>query len=245
MRLLDTKTLKIHEFQGSQIPPYAILSHRWEEEEVTYQDLQNGLDVCQRKQGFAKIQKCCQQAVTDGLEYAWVDTCCIDKSSSADLSEAINSMYQWYQNSAVCYAYLSDAECSGQENAMQRLQDPESSDEGLQFLASKWWTRGWTLQELIAPRVVKFFGHDDKQQWRQLGEKSTLLELIVYRTPIDRKVLEGSDVRSCSIANRMSWAAERETTRVEDRAYSLLGVFGVNMPLLYGEGERSFIRLQV
>ncbi|EAT77383.2 hypothetical protein SNOG_15158 [Parastagonospora nodorum SN15] len=124
------------------------------------------------------------------------------------------------------------------------MQDPEISVEGRQFLSSKWWTRGWTLQELIAPRVVKFFGHDEKQQWKQLGKKSTLLQLIVYRTPIDRKVLEGSDVRSCSVANRMSWAAERETTRVEDRAYSLLGIFGVNMPLLYGEGERSFIRLQ-
>ncbi|KAH3961009.1 hypothetical protein HBI24_215440 [Parastagonospora nodorum] len=244
MRLLDTKTLEIHEFQGSQIPPYAILSHRWEKEEVTYQDLQSGPDVCQEKLGFAKIQRCCQQAVTDGLAYAWVDTCCIDKSSSADLSEAINSMYQWYQNSAACYAYLSDVEFSGQDNSMERMQDPEISVEGRQFLSSKWWTRGWTLQELIAPRVVKFFGHDEKQQWKQLGKKSTLLQLIVYRTPINRKVLEGSDVRSCSVANRMSWAAERETTRVEDRAYSLLGIFGVNMPLLYGEGERSFIRLQ-
>lgn len=118
MRLLDTRTLKIHEFQGSQIPPYAILSHRWEEEEVTYQDLQSGPDVCQRRLGFAKIQKCCQQAVIDGLEYAWVDTCCIDKSSSADPSEAINSMYQWYENSAVCYDYLSELEYSGQENGM-------------------------------------------------------------------------------------------------------------------------------
>jgi hypothetical protein len=249
MRLLQVETLEFREFYGSQMPPYAILSHRWEEDEVTYQDMQRGLLHVQNKLGFAKIQKCCEQAVEDGLGYAWVDTCCIDKSSSAELTEAINSMYQWYLKSAVCYAYLSDVvESTAIEESsddMGSSLSAKSSFDAEQFLASKWWTRGWTLQELIAPQTVSFFANNGHHRWVPLGERSSLLELIVNRTSIDRKVLEGSDIRNCSIANRMSWASERETTRVEDRAYSLLGILGVNMPLLYGEGERAFIRLQV
>jgi hypothetical protein len=248
MRLLHTETMQVREFFGSHIPPYAILSHRWEVGEVSYHDMRYGIrhGVVEKKVGFAKIQNCCDQAATDGLAYAWVDTCCIDKSSSAELSEAINSMYQWYQKAAVCYVYLSDVihPAAGEKYTANESVSSTNSFNTEQFLASRWWTRGWTLQELIAPRIVRFFAHNGNR-WSLLGDKSSLLEIIVDRTSIDRKVLEGYHVKTCSIANRMSWASERETTRIEDTAYSLLGLFGVNMPLLYGEGDRAFIRLQV
>jgi hypothetical protein len=241
MRLLHAKKLTFYEFQGSNIPPYAILSHRWEDGEVTLQDMESVSRNWNKKQGLRKIKECCRQATMDGLMYVWVDTCCIDKLSSAELSEAINSMYRWYQNSTICYAYLSDVSVPKDEGNIL------SSALGsmTQFQRSKWWTRGWTLQELIAPSIVKFFANDQRDGWCLIGDKSTLLDSIVHRTSIVREVFQGLDVRRCSIATRMSWASERETTRIEDLAYCLLGILGVNMPLLYGEGERAFLRLQV
>lgn len=247
MRLLSVDSYELGEFEGSNIPSYAILSHRWEAGEVTYQDMMKGLRNAKKKPGFDKIRQCCAQAKKAGLDWAWVDTCCIDKSSSAELTEAINSMYQWYQDSDVCYAYLSDVR-------MAKYTDPEyikglSRDDVLaeieeEIKSSKWWTRGWTLQELIAPREVIFFA-DGRSGWGSLGPKSALIDLISYRTGISQEVLGGLRVEECSIAMRMSWASDRETTRVEDMAYCLLGIFKVNMPLLYGEGKRAFIRLQV
>lgn len=231
MRLLNAFTLTFHEFEGSNIPSYAILSHRWENDEVTYQDMKTGLDHVKRKAGFFKIEECSDQAVKDDLQYVWIDTCCIDKTSSAELTEAINSMYQWYQNSEVCYAYLSDV-LSKYENIEQ------------QVAGSKWWTRGWTLQELIAPPKLVFFGKG-AVGWVNIGDKTSLVDFINQITGIDEEVLHGMDVGHCSIAMRMSWAASRVTTRVEDLSYCLLGIFGVNMPLLYGEGKRAFLRLQV
>jgi hypothetical protein len=246
MRLLHAKTLKFHEFEGSRIPEYAILSHRWEEEEVSYQDMLTLLRRLSKKGGFMKIQQCCIQAVKDELDYVWIDTCCIDKTSSAELSEAINSMYRWYQISAICYVYLSDVH--------PELTNTTSDPAGIVFHKhvqiraqverSKWWTRGWTLQELIAPRKVRFFGKG-RHGWMNIGDKLDLLDLITQRSRINEDILCGADVQQCSIAMRMSWAAGRETTRSEDLAYCLLGIFQVNMPLLYGEGERAFLRLQV
>ncbi|KUJ12954.1 uncharacterized protein LY89DRAFT_699514 [Mollisia scopiformis] len=163
---------------------------------------------------------------TTRLSYLWVDTCCIDKSSSAELSEAINSMYQWYAKSQVCYAYLEDVE--------ELNYDPDKKP-------SRWFTRGWTLQELLAPKWVEFFGLN----WKYLGSKTTMCETIFQITKIPRGVLVSShEIRRQSIAKRMSWASERQTTRMEDTAYCLLGIFEINMPLLYGEGERAFQRLQ-
>jgi hypothetical protein len=256
MRLLHAKSIKFQEFEGSNIPPYTILSHRWEGGEVTYQDMQSGLPQAKKKKGFDKIEQCCKQAISDGLEYVWVDTCCIDKSSSAELTEAINSMYQWYQGSAICYAYLSDVQLQSRRKAFVsdvRLDGSsrisavaESLDDVLvdKIDTSKWWTRGWTLQELIAPRIIQFFG-SRSGVWHRIGDKTSLISLISRRTGIHPDVLGGSDVRQCSVAMRMSWAADRETTRIEDLAYCLLGIFGVNMPLLYGEGKKAFLRLQV
>jgi hypothetical protein len=249
MRLLHATTLQFHEFQGSDIPPYAILSHRWEdEEEVTHQEMRGWWRGFKMKRGIRKVKECCQQAVKDGLYYVWVDTCCIDKTSSAELSEAINSMYRWYQNSATCYAYLSDVHVTANNRTLSAVDFPSRGDSlalPAQFLARKWWTRGWTLQELIAPRIVRFYANDQHHAWVYIGDKSTLLHAIARKTSIDVQVLNGLDVRQCSIANRMSWASARTTTRIEDMAYCLLGLFSINMPLLYGEGDRAFIRLQV
>ncbi|KJK60961.1 ANK ankyrin repeat protein [Aspergillus parasiticus SU-1] len=227
MRLLHTEeshtgNFEIIEFTDDRIPPYAILSHTWEGGEVTFQDMQADQLHTRQKKGYSKIQRCCHLAKSEGFDYVWIDSCCIDKTSSAELSEAINSMYRWYQEAEVCYAYLADVPSKG-------------------FKESKWFTRGWTLQELIAPTKLTFLD----ENWRGLGSKADLQQAISECTRIPIGVLSGEeDIESFSIAQRMSWAAERVTTRVEDRAYSLLGIFGVNIPLIYGERETAFIRLQ-
>lgn len=236
MRLLNTSTLKLEQFDESIVPDYAILSHTWDADEITFKELQSSSqDELRTRKGYEKISFTTLQALQDGLEYVWIDTCCIDKSSSAELSDAINSMFYWYRDAEICYAYLSDVICKDFEN--------RSSVDSVLFniSQSRWFTRGWTLQELIAPRRVKFFGYP----WSPLGTREELMQTITRVTGIPGKVLQDADaVFDFSVAQRMSWAAERTTTRTEDRAYSLLGIFGVNMPLLYGEGNRAFFRLQ-
>ncbi|KAL6363264.1 hypothetical protein LRP88_02675 [Fusarium phalaenopsidis] len=221
MRLLNTQNVVVETFGDDQIPSYAILSHTWEAEEVTFQDMELGKATS--KKGWAKVKDSCSMARKNGFDYVWLDTCCIDKTSSAELSEAINSMYRWYQEAAVCYAFLADV----------------SDLSGLS--SSKWFTRGWTLQELIAPSSMIFFS----QTWEELGTKATLDQVISERTRIPKAILSGDqDLETASVAQRMSWASDRRTTRREDLAYCLMGIFSINMPLLYGEGERAFIRLQ-
>ena len=229
MHLINTRTLQLEEVLNENAKAYAILSHRWGEEEVTFQDMQNPA-AASRKQGYVKIQRSCENAAKDGYGYVWIDTCCINKESSAELTEAINSMFRWYQASEVCYALMTDIRVAGLNN--DTVLD--------QFKKSRWFTRGWTLQELLAPHFVVFYD----EQWQFLGTKQTLSSHLTLRTRIDEEILNGEPLDSRSIAQKMSWAAHRETTRVEDRAYSLLGIFGVNMPMLYGEGERAFFRLQ-
>lgn len=228
MHLLNVDTLKLETFYDEQVPKYAILSHTWGEEEVTFADIQDPTsDRTTSLAGFDKIRRTCEQARADGYSYAWVDTCCIDKSSSAELSEAINAMFRWYKNAAVCYAYLVDV-----------LQD----DFEATFPKSRWFTRGWTLQELLAPQEVVFYDC----LWTAIGTKTEHVDRISIIAGIDAEALSwGADsLRDFSIANRMSWAANRKTTRAEDTAYGLIGIFGINMPLLYGEGDRAFTRLQ-
>ncbi|KAI0108728.1 heterokaryon incompatibility protein-domain-containing protein [Nemania sp. FL0031] len=215
MRLINVNTYAIQEFFDGCIPEYAILSHTWGEEEVTFQDMQHLNAKVEAKLGFKKIEATCQQAQRDRLDWAWVDTCCIDKTSSAELSEAINSMFQWYAKSKICYAFLADA--------------TNSSD----MLKSRWFRRGWTLQELLAPSEVIFYS----AQWSVLGHKTSVVTGF-------HEVLTHFDPRDWTIAEKMTWASKRQTTRVEDIAYCLLGIFSVNIPLLYGEGERAFTRLQ-
>ncbi|KAK3399757.1 hypothetical protein B0T20DRAFT_391324 [Sordaria brevicollis] len=186
----------------------------------------------EHRSGFHKVLATCRQARRDRLDYAWVDTVCIDKSSSAELSEAINSMYAWYEKATICYVHLSDVSAT----------DSKSNTDTLDLLRhSRWFTRGWTLQELIAPENVQFFTKD----WQILGTKKSLTVLISTITGIDAACLKKEKrLRDYSIAHRMTWAAKRETTREEDLSYCLLGIFGINMPLLYGEGSKAFKRLQ-
>ncbi|KAI1480322.1 HET-domain-containing protein [Daldinia eschscholtzii] len=225
MRLIDVNTLKLKEFFTEKAPPYAILSHTWGDAEVTFQEWERAAvdDTVKSKEGYTKILGACRRAQADGLQYLWCDTNCIDKSSSAELSEAINSMFAWYRNSAVCYAYLYDVEAEDT------------------FAQSRWFTRGWTLQELLAPSKVLFF----YRYWAFHGDRNELAEVISGITRIHVSALrDRSTIYNYSIAQRMSWAANRQTTRVEDIAYCLLGIFDINMPLLYGEGRKAFYRLQ-
>ncbi|CAO2658377.1 Nn.00g061000.m01.CDS01 [Neocucurbitaria sp. VM-36] len=232
MRLLNTSTLKVEEFLR-EIPEYVILSHTWEEDEVSLQDMQCG--SAHVKKGYAKIKSCCKKAAEDGFEYCWIDTCCIDKTSSAELSESINSMYLWYKNSRICYAYIADFDIGrGQSTSITDINE----EHGLG--GQRWFERGWTLQELIAPPIVEFY--DTK--WNEIGTRLSLQEQLTAITGISNSVLQGGDPTTCKVAVRMSWAARRKTTRIEDEAYCLMGLFGVNMPLLYGEGSRAFRRLQ-
>lgn len=248
MRLLNTDTLAFKEFVDleNDLPAYAILSHTWENEEVLYQDMGRPIEQCETLQGFAKLKGLCEVAADNNFQWVWLDTCCIDKSSSAELSEAINSMYAWYERAHACFAYLSDVSVT---NEQAHIWDPDTRDVQdltlrLEILKrARWFERGWTLQELLAPKSIDFYAQD----WSHIGTRKTLSRELSQITRIDRKVLRrslGPYGGSLCVAEKMSWAAKRETSRVEDIAYSLLGLFGVHMPLLYGEGVKAFIRLQ-
>jgi hypothetical protein len=210
-------------FTPGEIPHYAILSHRWDadDQEVTFQDLKNG--KASHKKGYRKIQFCGEQAKKDRLQYFWIDSCCIDRMNFTELSTAINSMFRWYQKAAKCYVYLSDVS-TGERS---QLTESESA-----FRQSKWFTRGWTLQELLAPTSVEFFS----QEGIRIGDKRSLELQIQQVTGIPVQTLQGEPLSKISIEKRISWMANRETTIEEDIVYSLLGVFDIHMPLIYGEG---------
>ncbi|KAK5652021.1 hypothetical protein OQA88_10924 [Cercophora sp. LCS_1] len=233
MWLINTDSLELEAFPTPP-PQYAILSHVWTDEEVSFQDFRDlkrsddvSVAVVRRKAGFVKVGQCCRLAKSQGLRYAWVDTCCIDKTSSAELSESINSMFAWYQSSTICFVYLADIVST-------------TSTQGPGGFPSRWYSRGWTLQELLAPTKVVFYNHS----WTMIGTKWGMRTQISGITGISQADLVFFDRRRTSIAQKMSWASRRETTRTEDTAYCLLGVFGVHMPLIYGEGTNAFRRLQ-
>ncbi|RCI12709.1 hypothetical protein L249_1253 [Ophiocordyceps polyrhachis-furcata BCC 54312] len=232
MHLLNVTTFRLEEFFDEGIPPYAILSHTWgkDEEEISFLDIENG-SLQKHRHWSRKVQGLCEQAIKDQLGYVWLDTCCIDKRSSQKLEEAINCMFQWYEKASVCYAYLSDVPPGDNPSC-------ESSE----FYSSRWFKRGWTLQELLAPRKLIFYD----QTWAFLGTKSTLAKAVKNITGIPLPYLLGSlDLNQASVAQRMSWAANRSTKRREDLAYCLLGIFQVtNMRMTYGEGNKPFRRLQ-
>ncbi|KAL7284922.1 hypothetical protein ACG7TL_000010 [Trametes sanguinea] len=227
-------SLAIEWFDHPSQVKFAILSHVWfRGQEDTFQDLQQFRaetpdSVLQRVS--PKVQRCCKTAREQGYHWVWIDTCCINKSSSAELSEAINSMYRWYQQADVCFAFLHDVD------------ERKAVDDPFEALShSKWFTRGWTLQELVAPSEVLFLG----SKWRVFGTKSTLAEAISLVSDIEVEILTHTKpLSSISVARRMSWASHRQTTRVEDVAYSLMGIFNVNIPIIYGEGSKAFYRLQ-
>jgi hypothetical protein len=305
MYLINTTTIKIRLFICI-IPKYVILSHTWGEDEVTFESMQRPNERTKALRGYMKIKRCCEQAKQDGYRWAWVDTCCIDKRSSAELSEAINSMYRYYWGAEKCYAYLTDVGDENSGDVRDNLTDvsDESSGNGreetassptvpgigekrgweyiiyessadsshdidvgsddavydpqepsvelprsvrpereiFQFLNSRWFKRGWTLQELLAPATLEFYD----QEWNMIGTKFSLATFIQVATEIQAQyILDRNAMKGASIGLRLSWAPQRDTTRDEDQACCLFGIMGVNMPLLYGEGKRAFYRLQV
>jgi hypothetical protein len=240
MRLLehnnDGEFSLTKDFVGGKIPEYAILSHTWgaDTEEVTYRDLIDGAG--KNKVGYEKIRFCGEQARRDGLHYFWVDTCCIDKSNAVEVQEAINSMFRWYQNAVKCYVYLLDVSTKKQkasDSFTEYTWEPA-------FRSSRWFTRGWTLQELLAPSPgsVEFFS----QERDRLGDKRSLEQQIHEITGIPLSALRGTPLSHFNVEDRLLWAETRQTTREEDRVYSMLGICGIYMPVIYGEGERNALR---
>ncbi|KAI9573358.1 hypothetical protein HD554DRAFT_861763 [Boletus coccyginus] len=228
MRLLNSRSKQLELLHHRTPRGYAIVSHRWghESEEVLFTDIGDQERTRSKGRGYLKIQGSCAQAVQDNLDYVWLDTCCIDKSSSTELDEAINSMYKWYRDSEVCYAHLHD------------VSDPTK------FTESDWFSRGWTLQELIAPKCVKFYTKD----WTLIGTRDSeeLIDRIAERTGISPEILRSRKIpREVTISQKMVWAAERETTKVEDKAYSLLGILEVHMNTTYGIEDEAFQDLQL
>ncbi|KAK3348796.1 beta transducin-like protein HET-E2C [Lasiosphaeria hispida] len=219
------------DFPNDKIPPYAILSHTWDDGEVLFGDLMDGTG--KNKAGYAKIKFCGDQARYDALEFFWVDACCIDKSNNTELQEAINSMFRWYRNATKSYAYLADVSTPAH--------DIDKSTWEPDFRASRWFTRGWTLQELIAPTSVEFFSREKVR----LGDRRSLERIIHDVTGIPLEALQGGPLSDFSVHDRMAWIEKRNTTREEDIAYSLFGIFDVQLPLLYGEGkEKALERLR-
>ncbi|OQO06342.1 hypothetical protein B0A48_08931 [Cryoendolithus antarcticus] len=234
MWLLNTTSRKLEFANLSKHDRYAILSHTWGEDEVLFDDIH------ERKAKSMTGYFACKQALVDKLQYIWIDTCCIDKRSSAELSEAINSMYRWYGNSQICYVYMDDIDASTLTYDSGRRKET-CQDLRRLLPRSRWFTRGWTLQELLAPAHVHLYD----ASWSMLGSKTDLRSELFQITRIPEEILQDRDlVTSASVAQRMSWASVRKTSRAEDEAYALLGLFGVTMPLLYGEGRKAFLRLQ-
>jgi hypothetical protein len=248
MRLLNTHTLEFEEFVGRPEEDYAILSHRSGDEEVSYKEFRKSREAVKHRAGYKKIAEFCEISKQRGYRLAWIDTCCIDKRSSAELSEVLNSMFEWYQNSSECYVWLEDY--SGNLDDLHKC---------------TWFKRAWTLQEMLAPERVVFFTLD----WKVIGHKiftpalgdlpcpcelktpagltlvgQNLIPWLAKASGIPETYLLGTKVHYASVAARMSWASHRSATRVEDCAYSLMGFFGINMPMLYGEGTAAFRRLQ-
>jgi hypothetical protein len=240
MRLLELAGdgLRLKNFP-CKIPSYAILSHTWGPDgtEVTLADVESGLsrdEAGVKKPGYDKLVFCGNQAKHDGLQYFWVDTCSIDKSNLAELTESLASMFRWYRDAARCYAYLSDVSFDQEGDHYNQHQWEPS------FRNSRWFTRGWTLQELLAPKSVEFFS----VQGKRLGDKQSLESQIHEITRIPIQALRGAPLHQFSIDDRMEWAKGRITARKEDKAYCLQGIFGVFLSPIYGEENHAFLRLK-
>ncbi|KAK4553261.1 hypothetical protein LTR86_009561 [Recurvomyces mirabilis] len=203
---------------------YAILSHTWGsvEEEVMYEDILKGEGTNKPGLGSEKIRFCIEQARQDGLEYFWVDTCCINKKDDAELSKSLRSMFRWYAEANRCYVFLSDVP---QEEVL-------GADWEHDFRRSSWFRRGWTLQELIAPATLEFYARNGKR----LGTKTGLELQIAEITGIPAKALSGQGLASFTTRECRQWQEGRKCREPEDLVYSLLGLLDVSMPVLYGEG---------
>ena len=202
MWLLHARTLELHEFiDVDQVQDkYAVLSHRWGPDEASFRDVRKGRGP--ERQAWSKIQGCCARALEAGVDYVWVDTCCIDKSSSAELSEAINSMFRWYQSARVCFAYLADVPALRQGGSIA-----DGDRDWARVARSEWFRRGWTLQEFLAPRLVWFYDGG----WEYLGEKRDVSyhNILQEATGISSQYFQ--DFREASVAQRMSWVSRRST----------------------------------
>jgi hypothetical protein len=243
MRLLkqdEDGGLTITSFHENELPPYAILSHTWggDTDEVIFADLVGSSNKAKhgymKKPGYKKIRLCGKQAHRDELLYFWVDTCCIDKSDTAELSDSLRSMFSWYQKAAKCYVYLADVSTK-KRKAASNLGDYTWEPS---LRSCRWFTRGWTLQELLAPSTVEFFSED----WERLGDRISLKSLIYKITSIPYEVLEGAPLHQFSVEERYRWRQNRVTKVKEDAAYSMSGIFGVDMAPNYGEGEKQALK---
>jgi hypothetical protein len=229
---LESEILSRVEYDESKLPQYATLSHTWEEDEITFEDM--ALERGRDKAGYHKLVRCGKQAADDGLGFFWADTCCVDRSSSAQLSEATNKTFQWFRNATRCYVFLADVSCpTGSDASSQQVLSA--------FRSSRWFTRSWTLQELLAPRVLDFFSAEGNR----IGDRKSLIHEISNITGIPVRALDGDSLSEFSVEERRGWAAKRQATREEDRVYALLGICKAHMPLLYGEGlDRAELRLK-
>jgi hypothetical protein len=225
-------------YRSQERPEYAILSHTWEQEceEVNLQDIQQGRG--RGKLGYEKLEFCGNQAKRDGLQHFWVDTCCIDKASSSELTESINSMFNWYKSAKTCYVYLTDVTKDNRHHYGELYPLPWE----ISFEASRWFTRGWTLQELLAPSHVEFFSKDGQK----LGDKTALERIISRVTGIPSSAIFGRPLSEFQVEERLSWSNNRTTSREEDKAYSLLGILDMSASVIYGEGyQRALERIKI
>ncbi|KIY00758.1 uncharacterized protein Z520_03423 [Fonsecaea multimorphosa CBS 102226] len=239
MRLLNVETYELQTIHVENVT-YAILSHRWYEEEITFETLNAAQlkNTQEQSPQLDKIRGACARAKEDELKWVWIDSCCINKASSQEMNESINSMFQWYQKAAVCYTYLPDVVSTTPGTDLFR---PHETEDWPARKYSEWFERGWTLQELLAPRKMKFFDRD----WQPIGTRADLARDISRITGIEARYLTGTvEFLNASIATRLSWQAGRRTTKIEDIAYSLVGVLDVQLVPFYGEGRQAFQRLQ-
>jgi hypothetical protein len=231
MRLLHTHSLNLEEFQGDNTPPYVAASHRWfRSSEATYQDVRDRRNT--NSDGYHKVEAFAQYIRNNipHVKWLWIDTCCINKDSAAELSEAINSMFEWYRNAEFCLAYLADVDTTASRSSLEK---------------SEWFKRGWTLQELLAPRTVLFV----TSRWQFIGFKGAVvsgdcwakigcdLEETIHRiTSIPVRVLHdyGTSI-DLSVEEKLTWMEGRTTTRQEDMSYALYGILDVTLGANYGE----------
>ncbi|KAK1534321.1 mitochondrion organization and biogenesis protein [Colletotrichum costaricense] len=246
MRLLSTETKKFEVFDLENAPPYAVLSHLWEHDEVLFQDLRDG-QMLRPRAGLRKIDAACLVAQERMLRYIWIDTSCVDIESESERSEAVESSFRIFKSAALCIAYLSDVESERPLPAGHVYLTDRNLDDNLEgrfrhtFKRSRWFTRSWALPELIAPSELVFYSRG----WELIGTRSELRNHLFDITGVDTFILQGGDLAKVSVARKMFWATSRNAYRLEDISYSLAGLFGVDMMPIYGEGNLSaFLRLQ-
>lgn len=245
MRCLNTETFELHSGtqEGFKVQGYAVLSHRWMEPEILCHQVGRYAQELRNTRGrhhvpqLDKILGACITARQKGISWMWIDSCCINKRESSELAESINSMYKWYTEAVICLTHFADV----RRDANMATAGPRMFYDSRTGKPSVWFTRGWTLQELLAPKNMLFYDAN----WQLMGSKKNLAPELEKITGIESKYLTGAeDFRTACIAAKMSWMAGRETFREEDMAYSMLGIFHINMNVQYGEGKGAFMRMQ-